>query len=76
MNRNTLNGETRRLRERRLAVGLTQQRIAQLAECWLSSVELLERGLTPRYYSDVMTRIEAALAPAERRASTKGRTAP
>jgi len=70
--------EVARLRERRLALGLTQQRLAQLADCSLSSVELLDRGLTPRHRSDVASRIDAALAAAEsgRRKSDHSGSAP
>lgn len=64
------------LRERRLALGLTQQRLAQLADCSLSSVELLDRGLTPRYRSDVALRIDAALAAIESERHAAARSAP
>jgi predicted transcriptional regulator len=64
------------LRERRLALGLTQQRLAQLAECSLSSVELLDRGLTPRYRSDVALRINAALTAIENERSEVAEPAP
>ena len=48
------------LRERRLALGLTQQRLAELAGCSLAQLQLLERGYAPRR-SAVMLRIAAAL---------------
>jgi transcriptional regulator with XRE-family HTH domain len=51
------------LKSRRLAAGMSQQRLAQLADCSVSIVGLLERGLTPKH-SDVLARIDAALTAA------------
>jgi transcriptional regulator with XRE-family HTH domain len=48
------------LRSRRIAAGLTQQRVADLAGCSISIVGLLERGLTPEH-SSVIPRILAVL---------------
>ena len=57
-----------RLRRRRLSAGLSQERVARLADCSTSSVRLLEAGWTPRSQSAVEVRVAAALervAPAE-----------
>lgn len=48
------------LRERRLAVGLTQQQLAYLAGCSLTHLQLLERGYSPTR-SRVRNRVLAAL---------------
>lgn len=48
------------LRERRLAAGLTQQQLANLSECSLTHLQLLERGYRPTR-SEVCTRVLAAL---------------
>jgi transcriptional regulator with XRE-family HTH domain len=48
------------LRERRLAAGLTQQQLANLADCSLTHLQLLERGYRPTR-SEVRTRVLAAL---------------
>jgi transcriptional regulator with XRE-family HTH domain len=54
------------LRARRLAAGLSQQRLAELAGCSISFLGLLERGMTPKR-SDVLPRIEKALVTATER---------
>ena len=48
------------LRSRRAAVGLSQQRLAELAACSLAMVRLLESGYSPKD-SDVVPRIERTL---------------
>jgi transcriptional regulator with XRE-family HTH domain len=48
------------LRERRLATGLTQQQLANLADCSLTHLQLLERGYSPTR-SEVRARVLAAL---------------
>jgi transcriptional regulator with XRE-family HTH domain len=53
------------LRERRTTVGLSQERLAQLAECSTASVALFERGYRPGQ-SAVLSRIEAVLDAAQR----------
>jgi predicted transcriptional regulator len=52
------------LRARRNAVGLTQQRLAELARCSLAHLQLLERGYEPSR-SRVRERIFAVLAEQE-----------
>jgi predicted transcriptional regulator len=51
---------TSQVRQRRCAAGLTQQRLAQLADCSISYVRLLERGYEPND-STVAPRIMRAL---------------
>lgn len=61
------------LRERRLAAGLSQEKLAQAAECSTAMVKLLERGYAPSE-SAVLGRIHGALtksSPAGRPSSTK-----
>jgi transcriptional regulator with XRE-family HTH domain len=48
------------LRERRLAAGLTQQQLGNLADCSLTHLQLLERGYSPTH-SDVRVRVLAVL---------------
>ena len=48
------------IRRRRIAAGLSQQRVAEDAGCSLSYVRLIEAGMTPTR-SAVLPRIEAAL---------------
>ena len=48
------------LRERRLAAGVSQRRLAALAECSETMIRQLERGYAPSY-SDVLGRIARAL---------------
>lgn len=55
-NPDTANG----LRKRRLAAGLTQQQLANLADCSLTHLQLLERGYTPTR-SEVRSRVLALL---------------
>lgn len=56
------------MRERREALGLTRQQLAQLAGCSLSMLQMLEGGYKP-VTGRVMGRIEKALAKAEREAN-------
>ncbi len=49
------------LREQRRAVGLSQQRLAELANCSLSAIRLFERGYQPDP-SAVRERVEAILS--------------
>jgi predicted transcriptional regulator len=56
------------LRERRVAAGLSQQRLARLARCSIASVAVLEAGYRPAR-SAVLRRILAALERAERSAA-------
>lgn len=49
------------LRLRRDAAGLSQQKLAQLADCSIQMVRLLEQGLRPAQ-SDVLLRVEQVLA--------------
>lgn len=48
------------LREQRLAVGLSQQRLAELARCSINAVRLFERGYDPAR-SPVRERVVAVL---------------
>lgn len=48
------------LREHRLAAGVSQRRLAALAECSETMIRQLEGGYTPSY-SDVLGRIARAL---------------
>lgn len=48
------------LRERRLAAGLSQAKLAQHADCSASYVQMIERGLTPAR-GHVLPRLEAVL---------------
>jgi transcriptional regulator with XRE-family HTH domain len=51
------------VRERRLAVGISQEKLGRLAECSTGSVRLIERGYQP---SNAMAeRIDAALSAVE-----------
>jgi transcriptional regulator with XRE-family HTH domain len=50
------------LRQLRAAAGLSQQQVAELAKCSVTSVAQLERGLRPKR-SEVAGRIVAVLAP-------------
>ena len=50
------------LRQLRTAAGLSQQQVAELAKCSVTSVAQLERGLRPKR-SEVAGRIVAILAP-------------
>jgi transcriptional regulator with XRE-family HTH domain len=47
------------VRDRRLAAGITQERLAQFANCSTSSVRLIERGWRPS--SDLAARVDRAL---------------
>lgn len=47
MHSNTNIGDADRLRERRLAAGLSQMKLASLAEVDVNTVRLLERGYRP-----------------------------
>jgi transcriptional regulator with XRE-family HTH domain len=49
------------LRAARRALGLSQQRVAELARCSVSYVRLLESGYQPEGGSDVLRRIAAVL---------------
>lgn len=49
------------LRNLRHDAGISQQRLAQLADCSLSMVKLLERGYEPDAKSEVLARVVAAL---------------
>jgi transcriptional regulator with XRE-family HTH domain len=49
-----------RIRERRLAAGLSQDRLARLARCSVSMVLSIERGYVPQR-SAVLPRVERAL---------------
>ena len=53
------------IRERRQALGLSQQKLAQLADCSLASVSLLERGYRPGR-SEVIPAILSVLDIVER----------
>jgi predicted transcriptional regulator len=59
------NPEVTRLRERRLALDLTQMDLAWRARCSLSMLQLFERGLVPVQRSDVAARLDATLAALE-----------
>jgi transcriptional regulator with XRE-family HTH domain len=61
-NVNPVGGGT--LRDRRLALGLSQEKLARDAECSTAMVKLLERGFTPTH-SEVLPRIERVLTAAE-----------
>ena len=50
-----------RLRQMRYEAGISQQRLAELARCSISSVRLLESGYEPES-SAVLDRLTAALA--------------
>jgi transcriptional regulator with XRE-family HTH domain len=52
------------LRGRRPALGLSQQRLAQLARCSISGLRLYERGFRPTC-SPTLDRIERVLAELE-----------
>jgi len=54
----------RGLRERRLAAGLTQQQLANLADCSLTHLQLLERGYKPTR-SEVRARVLTTLRAQE-----------
>jgi transcriptional regulator with XRE-family HTH domain len=62
------NPDVSRLRERRLALGLTQQALAWHAGCSMSMLQLFERGMQPVQRSEVAARIDATLAALEREA--------
>ena len=49
------------LRAARLAAGLSQQRVAELAKCSVGYVRVLESGYMPASDSDVVARIAAVL---------------
>lgn len=51
------------LRARRRALGLSQQRVAELAKCSLSMVRLIEGGYVPQS-SDVLRQVAEALEAA------------
>jgi DNA-binding transcriptional regulator YiaG len=53
--------ESRRIREMRRTAGLSQQRIAELADCSVSMVRLLESGWRPESHSAVLDRIYSIL---------------
>jgi transcriptional regulator with XRE-family HTH domain len=59
------NPDTTRLRERRKALGLTQQELAWRARCSVSMLQLFERGLTAVQRGDVAARIDATLRKLE-----------
>lgn len=44
MEATTLTGTAQKLRDRRKAAGLSQERLAQLADCSTSTVRLIEKG--------------------------------
>ncbi|MGO8906627.1 MAG: helix-turn-helix domain-containing protein [Solirubrobacteraceae bacterium] len=52
------------IRERRMAAGLSRQKLAQYADCSISYVQMIEAGLRPSR-SDVLPRLEAALSEIE-----------
>jgi predicted transcriptional regulator len=56
--------EIRSLRARRLAIGLSQEKLARAAHCSTAMVKLLERGFTPTR-SEVLPRIVQALNDVE-----------
>jgi transcriptional regulator with XRE-family HTH domain len=60
MNESPAGAELRRLRA---AAGLSQQQVAERAQCSVTSVAQLERGLRPKH-SEVAGRIVAALGSA------------
>jgi transcriptional regulator with XRE-family HTH domain len=61
-----MNANTGRLslREQRKAHGLSQQRLADLANCSIDMVRRLEHGYQPTHQSAVLARVEAALRDA------------
>lgn len=61
------------LREQRLAAGLSQQRVAELAECSVQMVRVLESGMRPTT-SAVLSRIEAVLAAHDAAVNSTGDT--
>lgn len=52
------------IRERRKQLGLSQQELAQRAQCSLASVSMFDRGLEPEH-SPVRERVIAVLAELE-----------
>ena len=52
------------LKERRLRLGLSQQALAELAQCSIQVLRAYENGITP-HKSDVLPRIELALTAQE-----------
>lgn len=56
------------LAERRKAVGLSQQKLAQLAECSLAMVSLFERGYRPET-SEVLDSIVRVIREHEQQAA-------
>jgi transcriptional regulator with XRE-family HTH domain len=56
------------LKQRRLALGISQEALARLADCSLNSLRSYENGLTPRV-SPVLERIEQVLLDAEKQAA-------
>lgn len=70
--------ETGRIREQRIALGLSQEALARRADCSTAMVRLLEAGYHPTA-SDVLPRLEAILnndSPATNGAVGKERDAP
>jgi len=63
-NGNERTGGLTPLRSRRLALGLSQEKLARNADCSTAMVKLLECGFTPTR-SEVLGRIKDALAAAE-----------
>jgi transcriptional regulator with XRE-family HTH domain len=53
------------LRDRRLALGLSQARLAELAGCSRERVTLWERAIAPQRPTPVLARIDAALRELE-----------
>jgi transcriptional regulator with XRE-family HTH domain len=53
------------LRDRRLALGLSQARLAALADCSRERVTLWERTIAPQRPTPVLARIDAALRELE-----------
>ena len=51
----------RTLRDRRKALDLSQQRLAELAECSMSIVRMFENGYRPTQESEALARIEKVL---------------
>jgi transcriptional regulator with XRE-family HTH domain len=54
-------GEPTTLRDRRLALGLSQQKVAEQASCSIATVRLLERGWRPAGGSHALERVRGAL---------------
>lgn len=48
------------LRQRRVQAGLSQQRVAELADCSIASIRLFEQGYSPKH-SEVLERLRKVL---------------